>query len=114
MAPVTKNRSINVETSKESQEMDTLRQNQEKLERGMTEIKDTVNRIFTALMGSDLTKEGGLVQKVTLLEANCRTHEQRIDKLERMVDRTKWLAIGLAAAGSVLPEVIKRILPIVI
>jgi Mg2+ and Co2+ transporter CorA len=66
-------------------------------------IEGDVSEIKSALLGNEYTKNTGLIHSIS-------EHHQRLTTLERLVDRGKWLIIGLSATSGVgIYEVLKQL-----
>lgn len=75
--------------------LDALEQKVDRMEKVLDEVK-------IALIGNDYSKTG-LVHTVA-------EHHQRLNTLERLMERGKWLLIGLSAGSGVgIYEIIKNI-----
>ena len=76
------------------QEVHTLAERLEKIETDVNEIK-------TALLGNKYMKEQGMVHKV-------ENHEERLERIEKVLQNGKWLVVGLSVGtGGFLWELIK-------
>lgn len=73
------------------------------LEEKVDRIEQTVNKVSEALIGNEFNKTG-LVHTVA-------EHHQRLNALERQLERGKWLVIGLSAGSGIgAYEIIKNLL----
>lgn len=57
-----------------------LKDKMDKLEKDVGEIKGQMNRMYLALMGSDITKDGGMVQRIIDLEIEVATLKNEVQK----------------------------------
>ena len=74
-----------------------------KLAERLDKIEDNVSEIKTALLGNDYTNKTGLIHSIA-------EHHQRLNSLERLVERGKWLIIGLSAGTGIgIYEILKQI-----
>lgn len=65
------------------------------------EVARSVNTILALLNGNELDRQGGLVEKIH----KCN---DRIDAVEKFIDRIKWVGIGMSIpAGVGLLEIFK-------
>jgi len=55
----------------------------EKLEREIHEIKSTLNLVHTAIVGSELGKDGGIVKRLFSVETLVEDFEKRLDIAEK-------------------------------
>lgn len=69
------------------------------------ELKEQVGKMYTALMGSDIAKDGGLVGRIIELEKDNDQLKQKIEVLEKeksrndIYVRVMWGALGSIATG---------------
>jgi len=64
----------------------------EELEIKLSTVEDKVDQILTALIGSDLSLNVGMVQEIKELKG-------RILKLENLKNRVIWMTLGAGLAG---------------
>ena len=75
----------------------------DKLAERLDKIEDNVKDIKDALLGNEFTKNTGLIHSIA-------EHHERLNALERLVDRGKWLIIGLSATSGIgFYEILKQI-----
>lgn len=68
----------------------------------ISEIKARLSEIYVALMGSDISKDGGIVKRLQANEIKIETFETLIDKAERKIIRVAlYVKILWGAAGAV-------------
>ena len=66
-------------------------------------IEASVDKIVTALLGNEYSNKTGVIHTIA-------EHRQRLDSLERLVERGKWLIIGLSAGTGIgIYEILKQI-----
>jgi Mg2+ and Co2+ transporter CorA len=66
-------------------------------------IEASVEKIETALLGNEYSNKTGLIHSIA-------EHHQRLNSLERLVERGKWLIIGLSAGTGIgVYEILKQI-----
>lgn len=74
-----------------------------KLAERLDKIEDNVSEIKNALLGNEYTKNSGLIHTIA-------EHHQRLSTLERLVERGKWLIIGLSAGSGIgIYEILKQV-----
>lgn len=69
-----------------------------------------MDRLETALLGSDLTKDGGLVGRIIELEKDVAVLEEKIEKLENEKSKSDIYVKILWAAGGVVCTIFLTIL----
>lgn len=80
------------------------------------EIKTKIDELFTALMGSRLTKDGGLVSRLERLEDENEKLREKIEEMEKKDVKSDtrlniiWAIIGFAGAalGNYLISLLKK------
>lgn len=60
------------------------------MQNDISEIKEKINSLVAALVGNDISQDGGLVKKVTEQEKQLQTLKTRIDMVERIELENKW------------------------
>jgi Mg2+ and Co2+ transporter CorA len=60
----------------------------------LEEIERKVDKMYTALLGNELSTNGGLIHTIA-------EHHQRLNALERVLHNTKWLIIGLSISSGI-------------
>lgn len=91
----------------------------------LTEVHRKTDVIYFALVGNDLTKDGGLVKQINDMEINQKGFEKdirneiskvkvdlelRISKLESTINKWKGIAFGLFVAGSAIGFLVQYII----
>jgi len=91
----------------------------------LTEVHRKTDIIYYALVGSDLTKDGGLVKQINDMENNQKGFESeirkeilkvalglevRIGKLESTINKWKGIAFGLFISGTIIGILIQYII----
>lgn len=78
---------------------------QEQFDKNFKEIKDKVSLIYHALVGNEITKDGGLIRRIDKVEARQDKQEDRMDKFDsalvkmKIYERLLWLAGGAFVAA---------------
>jgi hypothetical protein len=81
-----------------SQELDSVSQ-----ELRMTRMEDKIDIIYTALVGNNITADGGMVERLKKVE-------DRVQRLETEFNRYKWSLLGLTTVGPVIAAFVLWIL----
>jgi tetrahydromethanopterin S-methyltransferase subunit F len=101
-------------TESQQIEFTQLKTQVERVDRSVQEMSSKTTLIYNALVGSELSKDGGLVQQIKDLEERQTKHESdielRIEKLEDEHKRWKGIAAGLFFAGGIVGFLVKVIL----
>jgi small-conductance mechanosensitive channel len=77
-------------------------------------VKDKLNNLISALLGNDITQDGGLVRRVINTEITIKAQDSKMDKLEKKLDtaniyvRIMWVCVG--AVGSAILYVAGEVL----
>lgn len=75
------------------------------MEQDIHSIKNKMDKILVALMGSDLSKDGGLVGRILDLEKNQESLEKEIAQIKKEKVKTElyvkviWALIGAFGSG---------------
>lgn len=81
-----------------------MENNYNSLAERLDKIEGSVERIERAIIGDDFTNTQGIIFTV-------KDHNERLSSLERLVDRGKWLIIGLSATSGVgIYEIVRQLL----
>lgn len=88
-----------------------MQENNNKFEKEIKTLSDQYNsidrkleKVMIVLVGEDLSREGGFVSRVISLE-------EKVDKLERLIDKTKFFFMGATVFGGYgVFELIKNLL----
>jgi len=72
----------------------------------LTDVHQKTERIFYALIGNDLSQDGGLVKQIKDMKTRQELFENemslRVEKLEKAFVRWKGIAFGLLISGGVI------------
>jgi hypothetical protein len=77
----------------------------QQLRTDMKDMKGKVDKMFYALMGNEIAKDGGLVGRIEHLETVFEKMEEKVDKLSetnikmQVYQRIMWTSIGFVAAS---------------
>lgn len=69
------------------------------------EINKKVSLMYHALVGNEITKDGGLIQRVTDIESDLKKQEQRMDQFHdkltmlKVYEKVLWLTAGGIISG---------------
>ena len=112
-------------TESQQIEFNKVRQKVDESATTLTEMHRKTDVIYYALVGSDLTKDGGLVKQINDMEINQKGFEKeirneiakvkidleiRIGKLESTINKWKGIAFGLFLAGSAIGFLVQYII----
>ena len=67
------------------------------LEEKIDKIDSKLNQVIDAILGNPLTKQGGFVHEIELLNEKYKDLEQKTRKLESFKNRVYW-TVGIGAA----------------
>lgn len=67
------------------------------------ELSGKVNEIYTALLGSGISRDGGMVERLINVET-------KVDELTEFKDRSKWTASFFVATAGVLGFVLDKVI----
>ena len=70
------------------------------------ELRNDIQEIKSALMGNSITKDGGVVQRLTHIEKTC-------DDLTKFKDKSKWTASLLIGGSGILGWLADKILSLI-
>jgi hypothetical protein len=77
----------------------------------VSQIKNKVGKLFTALLGDDITKNGGLVQRLNNAESNVEELSERINNIEKKnIKVSVYVGLLWAAAGGVAMAILALII----
>jgi tetrahydromethanopterin S-methyltransferase subunit G len=85
------------------------------------ELNKKTDRIYYALVGNDLTRDGGLVQQIKDMNSRqdefekevttkLEKYQEQLDSLTKTIGRWKGIAIGMLLCGGVIGYLIQYIL----
>lgn len=87
------------------QEMTGFKTDMTAFKTDMHEMKGKVDKMFTAIIGNELLKDGGLVGQFNRMEIRLDKLETRVDELDETVvkfglyQKLIWAGIGVTATG---------------
>lgn len=87
-----------------------LKQEMENLKGEFGKLSTKMDTVISALMGNDLTKDGGLVGRIIDLEKSVAVMEEKIEKLENEKSKSEIYVKILWAAGGVVCTILLTIL----
>ena len=61
----------------------------------LKELNEKVDKIYAALMGNDITQDGGIVKRLQHIEKTC-------EELTKFKDKSKWTASLLIGGAGIL------------
>lgn len=70
------------------------------------ELSDKVDKIYVALMGSDIAQDGGIVKRLQHIEKTC-------EELTKFKDKSKWTASLLIGGAGILGWLADKILSLI-
>lgn len=79
------------------------------LEEKMSSIDGKLTQVVDAILGNPLTKSGGFVEKIELLEEKIEVMEKKIDKQEEFKKRITW-TIGIIISVPVVLQYLANLL----
>lgn len=79
------------------------------LEEKMSSIDGKLTQVVDAILGNPLTKSGGFVEKIELLEEKIEVMEKKIDKQEEFKKRITW-TIGIIISVAVVLQYLANLL----
>lgn len=85
------------------EELKSMDQRLYDLEEKMNSIDNKLTQVIEAIMGNPLTKSGGVVTSIELLEAKIRELEQKVQKQEEFKKRLSW-TVGLLLAAAMIVQ----------
>jgi len=95
-------------------ELNKLKEQVYKISNTVNEMNHKTDGIYYALVGNDLSKDGGLVQQIKDMKNRQELFETemeiRIKKLEDAFTRWKGIAFGLFIAGGVIGYLLQIII----
>lgn len=71
------------------------------LEEKMNSIDNKLTQVIEAIMGNPLTKAGGVVNSIDVLEKKINALEKKVEKQELFKNRIVW-TVGLILAGAMI------------
>jgi archaellum component FlaC len=71
------------------------------LEEKMSSIDNKLTQVIEAIMGNPLTKAGGVVNSIELLEKKISTLEAKVEKQEEFKKKLTW-TVGLILAAAMI------------
>jgi archaellum component FlaC len=71
------------------------------LEEKMISIDNKLTQVIEAIMGNPLTKAGGVVSSIELLEKKIKELEEKVEKQEEFKKRLTW-TVGLILAAAMI------------
>jgi archaellum component FlaC len=71
------------------------------LEEKMISIDNKLTQVIEAIMGNPLTKAGGVVNSIELLEKKIKGLEEKVEKQEEFKKRLTW-TVGLILAAAMI------------
>lgn len=85
------------------EELKSMDQRLYDLEEKMNSIDNKLTQVIEAIMGNPLTKSGGVVTSIELLEAKIRELEQKVQKQEEFKKKLSW-TVGLLLAAAMIVQ----------
>lgn len=79
------------------------------LEEKMSSIDGKLTQVVDAILGNPLTKSGGFVEKIEMLEEKIEVMEKKIDKQEEFKKRITW-TIGIIISVAVVLQYLANLL----
>jgi archaellum component FlaC len=83
------------------QELKSMDQRLYDLEEKMNSIDNKLTQVIEAIMGNPLTKAGGVVNSIELLEKKIKGLEEKVEKQEEFKKRLTW-TVGLILAAAMI------------
>lgn len=71
------------------------------LEEKMNSIDNKLTQVIEAIMGNPLTKAGGVVNSIELLEKKIKGLEEKVEKQEEFKKKLTW-TVGLILAAAMI------------
>ena len=87
------------------QELKSMDQRLYDLEEKMNSIDNKLTQVIEAIMGNPLTKAGGVVNSIELLEKKIKELEDKVSKQEEFKKRLTW-TVGLVLAAAMVIQYI--------
>lgn len=85
------------------EELKSMDQRLYDLEEKMNSIDNKLTQVIEAIMGNPLTKSGGVVTSIELLEGKIKELEQKVQKQEEFKKRLSW-TVGLLLAAAMIVQ----------
>lgn len=79
-----------------------LKQEIENVKNQFSEMGEKLDQVYYAMLGSELTKDGGLIGRIIQLEKDVAVLEQKTESLERERNKSDIYVKILWAAGGVI------------
>jgi outer membrane murein-binding lipoprotein Lpp len=82
-----------------------LKDKMDGLEKDMRDLSSKMGNLYIAILGSDITKDGGMVGRIIQLEAQVKTLESKVEEMETAKVKTElyvkimWGMVGAFASG---------------
>jgi archaellum component FlaC len=83
------------------QELKSMDQRLYDLEEKMNSIDNKLTQVIEAIMGNPLTKAGGVVNSIELLEKKIKGLEEKVEKQEEFKKKLTW-TVGLILAAAMI------------
>lgn len=68
----------------------------------LSEIENKLSAVITALMGSEITRDGGLVKRVENIEIKFDLDAKKNDEFRNSLYRLLWFAFGVGVGSGFL------------
>lgn len=85
------------------EELKSMDQRLYDLEEKMNSIDNKLTQVIEAIMGNPLTKSGGVVTSIELLEGKIKELEQKVQKQEEFKKKLSW-TVGLLLAAAMIVQ----------
>ena len=83
------------------EELKSMDQRLYDLEEKMISIDNKLTQVIEAIMGNPLTKAGGVVNSIDILESKIKALEAKVEKQEEFKKRLTW-TVGLILTGAMV------------